>query len=139
MFTMSPSAAYRTVELESQIDEVNPHKLILMLFEGALLSITHAQRYMEERNIPEKGKAISRAIDIITDGLLASVDMEAGGDLSEKLAALYRYMCSRLLHANLNNDPAALLEVSKLLRELKSGWEEIANDPAVLSANRRAT
>ncbi|MGE5468378.1 MAG: flagellar export chaperone FliS [Ignavibacteria bacterium] len=136
MFRMTPSDAYRKVELESQIESVTSHKLILMLFEGALLSISHAQRYMEEKNIPEKGKAISKALDIITKGLLASLDMEGGGDLSDKLAALYRYMCTRLLYANLNNDKAALTEVSNLLRELKSGWEEIANDPAVLSANR---
>ncbi len=138
MFRMTPSQAYRSVEIESQIEEVTPHKLVLMLFEGALLSIAHAQRYIDEKNIPEKGKSISKALDIISMGLMASLDMEAGGDLSEKLAALYRYMCTRLLFANLHNDKSALEEVSKLLRELKSGWEEIANDPAVLSANQRA-
>lgn len=137
MFRMTPSNAYRSVELESQIDEVTPHRLILMLFEGALLSVAHAQRYMDEKNIPEKGKAISQAINIITQGLKASLNMEAGGDLSEKLDALYDYMCRRLLFANLNNDKAALVEVYNLLRELKGGWEEIADDPAVLSANRQ--
>lgn len=137
MFTMRPSDAYRSVELESQIEEVSPHKLILMLFDGALLSIAHAQRYMDEKNIPEKGKAISRAIDIIAQGLKASLNMEAGGDLSDKLYALYEYMCTRLLFANMNNDKAALVEVWNLLNELKGGWEEIANDPAVLSANQR--
>ncbi len=137
MFRMTPSDAYRSVELQSQIEEVSPHKLILMLFEGALLSIAHAQRYMDEKNIPEKGKAISKAIDIIAQGLKASLNMEDGGDLSEKLYALYDYMLRRLLFANLNNDKAALIEVANLLRELKGGWEEIASDPAVLSANQR--
>lgn len=136
MFRMTPSDAYRSVELQSQIEEVSPHKLILMLFEGALLSIAHAQRYIDDKNIAEKGKAISKAIDIIAQGLKASLNMEAGGDLSDKLYALYDYMIRRLLFANMNNDKAALVEVSNLLRELKSGWEEIANDPAVLSANR---
>ncbi|HEX8962908.1 MAG TPA: flagellar export chaperone FliS [Rhodocyclaceae bacterium] len=136
MFRMTPSDAYRSVELQSQIEEVSPHKLVLMLFEGALLSIAHAQRYIDDKNIPEKGKAISKAIDIIAQGLKASLNMEAGGDLSDKLYALYDYMIRRLLFANMNNDKAALVEVSNLLRELKSGWEEIANDPAVLSANR---
>lgn len=137
MFRMTPSDAYRSVELQGQIESVTPHKLILMLFEGALLSISHAQRYMDEQNIPEKGKAISKAIDIIAQGLKASLNMEAGGDLSDKLYALYDYMCRRLFYANANNDKAALVEVSNLLRELKGGWEEIANDPAVLSANQR--
>jgi flagellar protein FliS len=42
-------------------------------------------------------------------------------------------MCTRLLHANLHNDLAAIQEVSSLLGEIKAGWEEIANDPAVAS------
>jgi flagellar protein FliS len=137
MFRMTPTDAYRSVELQGQIEEVTPHKLVLMLYEGAILSVTHAQRYMDEKNIPEKGKAISKALDIIIQGLKASLNMEAGGDLAEKLYALYDYMCRRLLYANLNNDKAALVEVSNLLKELKGGWEEIANDPAVLSKNRQ--
>jgi flagellar protein FliS len=47
-------------------------------------------------------------------------------------------MLSRLLFANINNDVAALEEVSRLLGEIKGAWEEIADDPAVLSANQAA-
>ena len=51
------------------------------------------------------------------------------------LEALYEYMGQRLLHANLHNDLAALKEISSLLQDLKSAWEKIADDPAVLSTN----
>jgi flagellar protein FliS len=44
----------------------------------------------------------------------------------------------RLVHANLKNDLGALQEVSRLLGEIKSAWEEIADDPAVLSASKAA-
>ncbi len=55
---------------------------------------------------PEKGKSISKAIQIIDNGLRASLDKKAGGEIAEGLDALYEYMGARLLTANLNNDLA---------------------------------
>lgn len=129
-----PTAAYRKVGLETQLDGASPHKLVVMLFDGALVAVGNAQRHMENKEIAEKGKAISKAIDIIGNGLQASLDLEAGGEIAVKLEALYEYIGQRLLHANLHNDIAALREVSSLLQELKSAWEKIADDPAVLSS-----
>ena len=52
--------------------------------------------------------------------------MSAGGDLAERLAALYEYMNQRLLFANLKNNVAALDEVGELLASLREAWAEIA-------------
>lgn len=81
---------------------------------------------MTQGNIAEKGSSISKAIDIITNGLNASLDHEAGGDLTIKLGALYDYMARRLLWANMKNNAAALDEVTQLLRELHGAWAQIA-------------
>lgn len=137
MFSSSsdPTAAYRKIGLETQLDNASPHKLVIMLYDGAIVAIANAQRHMEHKEIAQKGKAISKAIDIIANGLQASLDLENGGEIGEQLEALYEYMGKRLLHANLRNDLAALKEVSSLLQELKSAWENIADDPAVLSRN----
>ena len=130
-----PTAAYRNIGLETQLDSASPHKLVIMLYDGALVAIANAQRHMEHKEIAEKGKAISKAIDIIANGLQSSLDLENGGEIGTQLEALYEYMGQRLLHANLHNDVAALKEVGSLLQELKSAWENIADDPAVLSQN----
>jgi flagellar protein FliS len=130
-----PTAAYRKVGLEGQLESASPHKLVLMLFEGAMLAIANAQHHMAAGNIAEKGQSISRCIEIIASGLQASLDVEIGGELALRLEALYEYMGQRLLHANLKNDQAALSEVATLLGDLKSAWEQIATDSAVLSPN----
>jgi len=127
----SPSKAYTNVGYETDIDAANPHKLILMLLDGALMAIASASRHMQHGEIPQKGAAISQAITIIGDGLRASLDVQAGGDLAEKLGALYDYMGDRLLYANVNNSTAALEEVSGLLGEIKGAWAEIGDNPAV--------
>lgn len=134
----NPSAAYRKAGVETQVDTASPHQIVVMLFDGALSAISTASMHMQAKAIEEKGAAISKAIDIIEGGLRACLDYQAGGELAERLGALYEYMCARLLQANLRNDQKALDEVSGLLGELKGAWQEIANDPAVVSKNRAA-
>jgi flagellar protein FliS len=139
MMTMnSPAASYARVGVETGVMGASRHQLVLMLFNGAQLAVTMAVSHLDAGNVPEKGSAITRAIDIISNGLRASLDLNAGGDLAQRLDSLYEYMSARLLYANIRNDAAALKEVSGLLGELKEAWEEIADDPTVLSANKAA-
>ena len=117
--------AYAKTEMDTIVAAADSHKLILLLFQGALLAINQAKGHMLRKNAAAKGKAISHAMRIISEGLLCSLDKKAGGELAQNLAALYEYMGKRLLEANLKNDVAALDEVSRLLSELKEAWEGI--------------
>src|ERR1035437_2643806 len=125
MLATTATAKYATVAMESSVQGADPHKLIAMLYQGALLAIANAKNGILRRDIPAKGKAISHAILIIGDGLNASLNKEVGGDLALNLSALYDYMVKRLLFANLNNDIEALDEVAELLGGLKEAWESI--------------
>ena len=119
-------SAYQKVGVDAAVEVADPHKLILLLFAGAQAAIGQAQAALQMNQIAEKGKSISRAIDIISNGLKVSLDHEQGGEIAARLDALYDYMVMRLLHANIKNDPKALDEVSGLLEEIHSAWREIA-------------
>lgn len=121
----NPANAYAQVGLNSSVQAADPHRLILLLFEGAESAIAIARAAIEQKNMQSRSVAIGKAIDIINEGLNASLNKEAGGELAEKLSALYDYMCSRLLYANLKSDVQALDEVSMLLGEIHSAWAEI--------------
>lgn len=121
----NPVSAYTQVSIDSAVHSADPHRLILLLFQGAESAVSLARESIRQGNLFGKSQALSQAIDIITNGLLASLDGENGGDLAAKLAALYEYMSTRLLHANLKNDVAALDEVAVLLAEIRGAWEEI--------------
>ena len=127
MFGMkqNQAAAYQQVSVGIATETTDPHRLIMMLFEGAQASIVVARGQMAQNHVAEKGAAISKAIDIVTNGLKASLNTEQGGELAERLAALYEYISLRLLWANLKNDVAALDEAAQLLGELQSAWGQI--------------
>ncbi len=117
--------AYARVGLETGVIAATPHKLVLMLFEGARLSLSAALAHMKSGQFAARGEAISKAIAIITSGLQASLDTTAGGELAQQLNALYEYMGRRLLEANLHNKPEYVEEVARLLGELSEAWEAI--------------
>ncbi|NDU88067.1 MAG: flagellar export chaperone FliS [Ferrovum sp.] len=122
---MSKLKKYEEVGVDSSVHSADAHKLVLLLYQGALLSIAAAKNHLLQGEIAAKGKSVSQAISIIDEGLKASLNMTVGGELVHNLSSLYGYMTSRLVEANLKNDGAILDEVSKLLIELRGGWEAI--------------
>jgi len=120
-------SAYANVGLETGVLAASPHKLILMLFQGARAALSSALVHMKTGDVNAKGQAISKAIAIISSGLQASLDVEAGGELAQQLNALYDYMARRLLQANLHNSADHIEEVSRLLGELSGAWEAIGS------------
>ncbi|MGH8807769.1 MAG: flagellar export chaperone FliS [Noviherbaspirillum sp.] len=129
----SGANAYAKVGMETGVVAASPHKLIVMLFDGALVALATAQQHMKTGNIPGKGQSLSKAITIIDAGLRASLDHKVGGEIAASLDSLYEYMSSRLLTANLNNQPEIIEEVQRLLHDLKGAWEAIDPDSAALA------
>ncbi|MBB3105007.1 flagellar export chaperone FliS [Azomonas macrocytogenes] len=115
---------YQNVNLQAQVTEASPHRLIQMLMQGGLDRISQATGATERGMLAEKGLLIGKSIAII-GGLREALDFEAGGELAQNLDRLYAYMVIRLSEANRHNDAAPLLEVGNLLREIKSGWDGI--------------
>ena len=118
--------AYSKVQVDTSTEGASPHKLIDLLFEGAIFAVSNAKGHMERNEVAAKGKKISHAIAIIDDGLKNSLNLEAGGDLAVNLRDLYEYMSQKLLLANMDNDLGALDEVSRLLVDLRGAWATIA-------------
>ena len=125
--TYKAISAYQRIDIETGIEAANPHKLILMLFDGAHEALAKAKQHIQRNEISEKGKMLSKAIMIIDHGLKASLDMRVGGDLAIKLQALYDYMTHRLLIANIQNNTEIINEVDHLLLELHAAWQQIGH------------
>ncbi|MEY0959199.1 flagellar export chaperone FliS [Providencia rettgeri] len=125
MYQRHAQQAYQQVDLESEITNATPYQLIQILFKGALSALKRGEIFMQQGKVAEKGKEISKAIDIIDTGLKQSLNYEAGGELAENLASLYEYMTIQLLRANLENNVAYVQEVYQLLSDIASAWQQI--------------
>ncbi len=124
----NPIATYQQMEIESDVRGADPHRLIVLLFDGAESALKQAQAHLAADNIVGKSESIMKAIEIILDGLSASLNLEEGGELASNLRALYSYMVSRLVHANIHKDAAAITEVQTLLGEIAGAWREMGQN-----------
>jgi flagellar protein FliS len=70
---------------------------------------------------------MGKAIRLINQ-LNGTLDMERGGEIAESLRALYVYILARLTLANATNDAMIVAEVSKLVGDVKIGWDQIVTD-----------
>ena len=114
--------AYARVGVETAVEGSDPRRLIVMLYDGALASLREARSHMVRRDAAAKGRALARVLRIIDEGLVASLDVNAGGDIARQLRDLYDYIARRLALANVRNDPALIDEADRLLMELRGAW-----------------
>ena len=108
---------------KNNVVTADPKRLVLMCYEGAIDNLKIGKQKYVENEYEAKGKALSKAKEIINE-LLCSLDFEKGGAIAENLDALYNYMIRRIISADLNRDLNAIDEIIGMLSELKSAWEE---------------
>ncbi|WP_394128800.1 flagellar export chaperone FliS [Shewanella maritima] len=129
--------SYRKVSVENEISVASPHRIIQMMFTGALERLAQARYFIEQNDIEKKGIFIGKAIGLI-NGLNNSLNMDEGGEISSNLARLYDFMLVKLAEANMNNDVQAIDDVTDVLRTIKEGWDAIPTDKHHISAESSA-
>ncbi|MGG4035795.1 flagellar export chaperone FliS [Paenibacillus cisolokensis] len=114
----------------NRFETASPHRLILMLFEGALKFAGQAERAIEKRDISGANQAIQKTQSIIYE-LISSLDLKQGGQIAVNLQSLYFYMIDCLVEANMRKDLEKLREVTDMLTSIKSAWEQIGKEVAL--------
>jgi flagellar protein FliS len=122
--------AYRAIGIETGVAAADPLGLVVMLYDGAIHAIARAETHLAQGEIEARGTYTSKAIDIVNQGLAASLDKRIGGSLAASLAALYEYMARRLFAANLHGDRAIYAEIRGLLGELRESWVTLRKSQA---------
>jgi flagellar protein FliS len=120
-------SAYREVNASTAVEGASPHKLVSLLYQTLGSEIAAARGAIGRRDVPEKGRAIAKAVRIVEEGLLAPLDLKGGGELAANLDGLYRYLVERLTLANLGGEDAVLAECGRLVDTLREGWDAIAS------------
>ena len=123
MLAQSGFQAYQRNKFET----ASPHRLILMLYDGALSNLARAKQAQAENRKLDAGRYIRKSQDILLE-LTACLNEEQGGEIAKNLKQLYMYMIEQLLRASLRNDPDLIAETETLLRQLRDAWEQIGKE-----------
>ncbi len=118
------TAAYRQTAVETRVHEADPHKLIELMLEGAIQRLRTAEACAASGDVPRKAKAASEA-GAIVDSLSGCLDLTQGGEIAERLEALYDYASRRIVSANAANDAHGFGEVAALLDDVFAAWKQI--------------
>lgn len=127
MMALKGINAYKKGNLKQQLSEADPHKITLMLMQGALDKMAYAKGAIERKEFEAKSEHMSKASAIIMN-LRDTIDLDVNSDVTENLWALYDYMIQRILDANIQNDLNILDEVISLLLPIKTAWANIPEE-----------
>jgi flagellar protein FliS len=118
-------SSYQSVNNYSALNEATPHKVTQVMLEALEARIAEADGHIQRGEIQDKGVKIGKALALV-EGLVMSLDPDRGGEIAANLQRLYEYVSHILLRANLESRSEYLTEAAALVREIRSGWESIA-------------
>ena len=101
-----------------------PLDLVILLYDGAIGRLNKAIFSLNEGKKGQKAQNIAKTTAIIEE-LLATLNLEAGGEIAANLQDIYLYMLKELTVANLKNDVEKMRHVEYLLRDLRDAWKQI--------------
>ncbi|BAT71392.1 flagellar protein FliS [Thermosulfidibacter takaii ABI70S6] len=108
---------------KAHVETADRGTLLLLLYDAAIRFIKEAREEMEEENYAEAFSSIAR-VDRIVKELLASLDMEKGGEIAKNLFKLYEFVLWKLFEAERDRNISHLDEAMHVLDELRSAWKE---------------
>ncbi len=118
---MNQTLSIATIE---RILEASPSRLVVMLYDEALKNLETAIAAIERGDIETRCHAVNRTIEIVYH-LYLTLDLEQGGEIAQKLSAVYRFVLARLPRANVANDAEPAREAIRLLTPMRASWHEL--------------
>jgi len=107
---------------QNSVTTASPGDLTLMLYNGCLKFLNKAKLAIQDKDIQEKNTNLQKAQAIISE-LMSTLNMNI--EISKSMMALYEYMNTRLVEANIRNDISIIEEVEGLVTEFRDTWKEV--------------
>ena len=121
---MSTYGNYQNAYKKASVNTLDQTKLIIMLYDGAIKNASFAVEHMKSGQIEKVHDCLIKTKNIVTE-LMATLNMDRGGDIANNLQSLYSYMFSQLIEANMNKKTEPVVIVIDLLKELRAAWTQI--------------
>jgi flagellar protein FliS len=126
MVAQDCARAYRA----NSVLTASPGQLVLMMYDGALRSLALAREAFAHppenvRRLEIINHQLLKAQNIIAE-LAATLNLDAGdGKFAREMQRLYDYYTRRLVEANLRKQVEPVIEVERLLGDVRNAWAEM--------------
>ena len=135
---MSTYGNYQNAYKKASVNTLDQNKLIIMLYDGAIKNASFAVEHMKSEEIEKVHDCLIKTKNIVTE-LMATLNMDNGGDIAKNLQSLYSYMFSQLIEANMEKKPEPVIVVIDLLKELRAAWVQINSKKKPGATKQNAT
>jgi flagellar secretion chaperone FliS len=121
---MSPAASVRARYLSNGVTTASPQQLLVMLYDRLALDLERAHVALTASDRETARVQLQHAQDIVLE-LRGSLKVEVweGGP---RLAALYAWLLTELIEANIKGDLRRVAECRKIVEPLRDAWREAA-------------
>jgi flagellar protein FliS len=124
-YAAAPTSAYK----ESAVLTAPPERLVLMLYDGIHRFLFQAGVAMRDGNRALSNNKLQRA-EAIIDELIATLDHDQGGEIADRLNAIYLYSRRTLSEARIEKSPEKIEHVQGLIKEIRDAWAQICGGEA---------
>ncbi|MCM8710960.1 flagellar export chaperone FliS [Clostridium sp. SYSU_GA19001] len=119
---MQSSNAYNAYKNNS-VNYASKEQLLLMLLDGAVKFSKIGRQAILDKNIAKAHENIIKTQNIFYE-LIASLDVNRGGEWAKSLVSIYDFIIRRLRDANIKKDIDIMNEIIPLIEEVKDTWNE---------------
>jgi flagellar protein FliS len=118
------AAALRARYLGDNISTASPQQLLVMLYDRLALDLERAQAALADGDRNEANTQLQHAQEIVIE-LRSSLDISAW-DGAPRLAALYTWLLTELIAANVKGDSRRVTDCRRIVEPLRDAWREAA-------------
>ena len=115
-------ASYARNQYQEMQVQTTPERLVVMLYDSAILSLERAQGAMRQGDSGLQASSLQKAQEIIAH-LMGTLNLGVG-QIAYDLNRIYRGCLEKLLKAHAYDDLQAVEEVALILADLRVGWVE---------------
>jgi flagellar secretion chaperone FliS len=119
------AAAYQN----SRVSGSSREQLVVLLYEQLLANLRRAALQIQRHDIEGKAESLQRSSDIVFE-LLSSLDSKAGGELAQRLNALYTWFIAEIGAVGRTLDTTRLDRLIAIIADLHVSWAAAARQLA---------
>jgi len=119
---MQTSNAYNAYKNNS-VNFASKEQLLIMLLDGAVKFAKMGRQAITDKSIPKAHENIVKTQNIFYE-LMATLDVQKGGEWAKQLMGVYDFIVRRLTDANIKKDIDIMNEVIPLIEDIRDTWNE---------------